>query len=66
VFGDRFELDRQSDETGADAVLMIPPQAFILLVQGRLNWRQALEAGGEVIMARRDVAERLPTWFDLN
>jgi uncharacterized protein (TIGR03083 family) len=66
VFGDRFEFDRQSDETGADAVLTIHPQTFILLAQGRLNWRQALQAGDVVVTARRDGADRLPAWFGLN
>jgi len=66
VFGDRFELDRQSDETGADVILTIHPQTFILLVQGRLNWQQALEAGEVMLTTHRDAAGHLPTWFGLH
>ena len=65
VYGDRFELEVQPDETGSDAVLRMHPQTYVLLFLGRLSWRQALEAS-EIVTARRDAAGRLPTWFGLN
>jgi uncharacterized protein (TIGR03083 family) len=62
VFGDRFEIDRQDDES-ADAVLTTGPETFILLAMGRYEWPAALGSGAVVVGGDRAAAAEFPRWF---
>ena len=44
IYGDRFELDPQFDESGSDVVVTVHPQTYILAMMGRISWQAALDA----------------------
>jgi len=65
IHGDRIDVDPTCDESGADAVLTLDAETYILLMMGRLNWKQVLDAGAAGVTGRRDLARDLPSWFGL-
>lgn len=44
IYGDRFEVDPQFDESGSDVVITLHPQTYILALMGRISWQTALDA----------------------
>ena len=63
VDGDRFDVDPEWDESGADAVLTTDPETFILLMMGRLDWKAALRDGAVAIGNSPEAAAEFPRWF---
>jgi uncharacterized protein (TIGR03083 family) len=62
IFGDRFEIDREDDDS-ADAVLTTHPETFILLAMGRQKWSSGLESGAVTVGGDRAAAAEFPHWF---
>ncbi len=62
VYGDRFEIDPEGDES-SDAVLTLHPQTYVLAFTGRITWREALDAGAVGVTGRHDLAADLAGWF---
>ena len=43
VYEDRFDMGPTTDRTEPDCVLTMDPQTYVLLLLGRLDWRQAID-----------------------
>lgn len=44
IYGDRFIVDPEFDESGSDVVVTVHPQTYILAMMGRISWQAALDA----------------------
>ncbi|MFN8633011.1 MAG: maleylpyruvate isomerase N-terminal domain-containing protein [Chloroflexota bacterium] len=63
IYGDRFELDPEMDQSGSDVVVTLHPDTYILLFMGRLTWREAIGSGAVSATGRQDLAVDLSGWF---
>ena len=64
VYGDRFDMG-PTDGAEPDGVLTTDPQTYVLLLLGRLDWRQAIDGRTVAVTGHGDVADNVSSWFGL-